>query len=267
MLPDLHLHTYFSADSGCPPESQISRALELGLPEICFTDHMDIGFALPDGKPFTFDPDRYFSELLPLRDACESRLRVGIGVELGLDPAHESEVRAVPQAAPYDYVIGSVHEIDGMDPYYPEYFEKWGEDPGTVRYFETCLSRIRLFCDFDAFGHLDYVLRYRTRPMEGYPDVVFDLIDAVLEELIKKGKALEVNSAGIRKGLGFPNPHAAVIRRYLEKGGRMITVGSDAHAAKDLGADFSVLKALLLSCGVRETVSFRKRRPVFLPLE
>lgn len=41
-----------------------------------------------------------------------------------------------------------------------------------------------------------------------------DEIDEILKHLISHGKGLEMNMAGMKYGLGFPNPHPDVIRRY-----------------------------------------------------
>ena len=40
-----------------------------------------------------------------------------------------------------------------------------------------------------------------------------DEIDAILKKLIDMGKALEMNTAGLKYGLGFPNPHPDVLKR------------------------------------------------------
>lgn len=48
MYYDFHLHTSFSSDSQAPMESMIQRGIALGLPGICFTEHMDLDF--PPGE-------------------------------------------------------------------------------------------------------------------------------------------------------------------------------------------------------------------------
>ena len=41
MYYDYHMHCNFSEDSKTPMEDMINRSIELGLKEICFTDHVD----------------------------------------------------------------------------------------------------------------------------------------------------------------------------------------------------------------------------------
>ena len=44
MLADYHVHTNFSPDSDYPMQQVIEDAIELGLDEICITDHIDFGY-------------------------------------------------------------------------------------------------------------------------------------------------------------------------------------------------------------------------------
>ena len=41
MIYDCHLHTEFSGDSNTPISLQIEKAIELGMKEMCITDHHD----------------------------------------------------------------------------------------------------------------------------------------------------------------------------------------------------------------------------------
>ena len=75
-----------------------------------------------------------------------------------------------------------------------------------------------------------------------------------------------INTAGIRKQLGHPNPHPDILRRYRELGGTLVTMGSDAHKPFALGFAFDTAKDLLKSCGFTHTVYFEKRNPVFVKL-
>lgn len=73
--------------------------------------------------------------------------------------------------------------------------------------FREILENVEAVKDFDALGHLDYVVRYGIHQAAEYSYRKFsDEIDAVLKKLIAEGKGLEMNLAGIKYGLGFPNP-------------------------------------------------------------
>ena len=96
--------------------------------------------------------------------------------------------------------------------------------------------------------------------------LVRDLIDEILQVLIMKNKALEVNSGGFKYGLNQPNPRLEILKRYRELGGHRITLGSDAHKPEQLGIGFEETKRLLKSCGYDTLTIFKKRTPIELPL-
>ena len=105
-----------------------------------------------------------FSDYLPymerLRQRYAGRIRVNVGVELGLQLRVRPELEALANSLKVDYLIGSSHFVDGQDPYFPEFFEGKSENEAYGRYFQVTLERIRAMDCFDAFGHLDYIVRY-----------------------------------------------------------------------------------------------------------
>ena len=92
------------------------------------------------------------------------------------------------------------------------------------------------------------------------------MIDEIFHLLLAKGKGIEVNTAGIKYGLGHTNPQEKVLKRYRELGGEIITVGSDAHETKHLAYAFEGIPELLRKCGFRYYTEFRKRKPEMIPL-
>ena len=278
MLCDCHLHTEFSGDSDAPVRTQADRAVSLGMRAVCFTDHDDYDAWSPDGKQeFILDWDAYFRAMPMFREEYEGRLKILTGVELGLQLHIKSylDERMEQYGDLIDYRIGSSHFVDGIDLYYPDYFKLSPyTDPDELEreryrhYFEATLRRLEAYDCYEAVGHLDYVVRYgpnRNRKFT-YKDYA-DVIDPILEVLIRKDKALEVNTGGFKYGLGHPNPHEDIIRRYKELGGKLITVGSDAHAPEHVGFEFARTAEILKSCGFREYAVFEKKKPVLLPVE
>lgn len=154
---DLHAHTSFSSDSEEPMENALSAMVEKGLKTVCFTEHMDMDY--PGGE-FLLDAAAYRSRLVELREEFRGRIEVLFGVELGLMDYLAPRLREYVGAWDFDFVIGSSHLVDGIDPYYPEYFEKYDDHNGILRYFESILANIRAFDGFDVYGHLDYIVRY-----------------------------------------------------------------------------------------------------------
>lgn len=280
MLSDTHIHTCFSADSETPVNLQIERAISLGMKQICITDHYDCGWLNAEGKEeYAADLVSYFPALREAREKYRGKIEVLIGIELGLMLRMKEKLQETVKsyAEDLDYVIGSSHYIEEMDPYDRAFFEmgplagspdeKTREKERYLLYFrETCERLSALDC-YDSCGHLDFVVRYgpnqdRYYSYESYADV----IDPILEILIKKDKALEINTGAFHYGMKNPNPPEAVIRRYREMGGKLITVGSDAHVPGFVGDGFRRISELLRNCGFTEYCIYKKRKPVFLPL-
>ena len=116
-------------------------------------------------------------------------------------------------------------------------------------------------------GHIDYVVRYGAHKAEQYGYTEYaDILDAILRRVIEDGRGIEVNTAGLQKGLGFPNPHYDVIRRYRQLGGEIVTVGSDAHAPEQIGSNFCLIEDFLREAGFRYRTEFKDRVPVFIQL-
>lgn len=266
MKADFHMHTSFSTDAAVSPEEMIQGAIEKGLRTICITDHMDIDFS-ENPEEFTFDTERYFECLKPLQEKFSSVIDVRIGVETGLQP-HLGEVlhRYVNQY-PFDFVIGSVHLIDGKDPYNGILFKEYSDKEAYRKAFEETITNIRSNRDFDVLGHIDYVVRYGKNQAQEYSyKENADYIDEILKHLISNGKGIELNTAGLKYGLPFAHPHPDILKRYRELGGEIITIGSDAHKPEHIAYDFPKAAKILKECGFCYYTVFKQRKPDFKSL-
>ncbi|MDO5425052.1 MAG: histidinol-phosphatase HisJ family protein [Eubacteriales bacterium] len=267
MNADFHVHSAFSADSKAPMERMVQEGIRKGLSVLCFTEHMDRDYPDDPAHAFEVDTAAYYQEWLRLREAYAGEIELRFGIELGLEPHLAQAHREYLAAWPFDYVIGSSHLVDRQDPYYPAFYEGREEAECYRRYFLSILENLNAFSNVDAYGHLDYVVRYGPNKNRDYSYAAYrDVLDEILKLLIKKDVALELNTAGFKYGLGHPNPHEDIIRRYRELGGEKVTVGSDGHAPEHLAYDFPKVKGILESCGFRYYTVFRQRKPQFLPL-
>lgn len=265
MLSDYHLHTDFSGDSTTPPRAQIEQAIQLGMTSLCITDHHDYDVDSP--IDFTMDIGSYFDVMTRLREEYRDRIDVRIGIELGLQVHLKEYFKKQVCRYPFDFIIGSTHFVNRKDPAYPEFFENRDECDAYLQYFETTLENINNLDDYDVAGHIDYIVRYGPNKAARYSYGAYrEILDSILKAIIGHGKGIECNTAGFRKGIGQPNPDAALLRRYRELGGEIITIGSDAHIPEDLGADFDRSRDLLKDCGFSYYTVFQERKPVFLSL-
>ncbi len=236
MLSDHHIHTAFSGDSSELPDAQAAAAHELGMKEICITDHHDFGSETMCSTNFILDLPAYYKAMKELQARWDGKLKINIGIELGLMARHRDVLEQTVAGWDFDYVIGSSHFIDGYDVYDRRFYEGRPESEPYRRFFESTLNRVKLFDCFDCLGHLDYVIRYGPNKNANYrPADYLDVVDEILNVLITKGKGLECNTAGFKYGLGHPHPYEELIKRYRELGGEIITVGSDSHKREQTG--------------------------------
>ena len=283
---DCHVHTSFSSDSKAAPEDQIEQAIANGLKGICITDHMDYEFPEIErsGLDFLFCPDGYFNKLRELKDKYRDSIDLLIGIELGLRNEKGcgertcNDYHRLLEAYPFDFVIGSTHCLEFTDPYYPSpYWDDKSAQDGIRTYFEAILQNIASFEEIDTLGHIDYLVRYvpevrRDNGRLGINDIYdpkdyFDITDEIYRILIERGISLEINTAGLKYGLGYSHPHTCLLRRYREFGGEMITVGSDGHKPEHICYGFDETCDMLTSLGFKYQCVYRGRKPEMLPLE
>ncbi len=266
MFWDQHMHCNFSGDSDALPEDMIKAGIAHGLSGVCFTDHLDYDYP-EEPNIFLLDFDNYFKALSDLREKYADKISVNIGIELGLQPQAAGQNLAVAEKYPFDFIIGSSHVVNHMDPYYPEFFAERNEDEAYMEYFESVLENINSCVDFDVYGHIDYVVRYGPNKNAFYTYEKFkDIIDEILTQLISKGKGIEVNTGGFKYGLGHPNPTEDIIRRYRELGGEIITMGADAHVLEYVAYEFDKTAQIIKDCGFKYYTVFKNRKAEFIPL-
>lgn len=264
---DYHLHSYFSGDSQAPMAEMIKRAVSLGFTEMCFTEHMDIGFPVSkdwSAGAFEVNTDAYLSELFKCRREFAARIKVRFGIELGLQPDLSRQIAAYAKSYDFDFIIGSTHVVNHKDPGYPSYYEGISTEEGYRAYFQEIFNSIRTFENFDIYGHIDYVIRYSKEKDTNYCyDRYADLFDRIIDVLVENGKGIEINTGGLDKGLKEQHPCTEFLRRYRKRGGEIITVGSDAHRPEDIGRHFNRAADVLKECGFGYYCTFEKRMPIF----
>ncbi len=225
---DSHIHTAMSFDSEMEAEQAIESLKKNKLGGV-FTEHYDFGYPEPD--KFVFDPDDFFQ-----RYAAHRSDTLLMGVEVGMAAGFSSEAAALTKKHPFDYVIGSIHVVEGMDIYYPEFYEGRSKLETYSAYLHAMELCIGEYTDIDALGHIDYIARYA--PYEN-PEIWLEgelksAIDRVLKAVIEKDWALEFNTRRIRSEKDF-DAVLPIYQRFYELGGRHFTVGSDAHGPDAIG--------------------------------
>lgn len=261
---DYHMHSHVSFDTESAPADMLRAAEKAGLREICFTDHYDFN-DINRSETNLFTIEEYKNAYGSL---SSERVKIRRGVEFGLTPWNQGEMKALLSSYNFDFVIGSVHYALGCDPYYEDFWRGLDSaDKAFEKYLSHMLTCVKAHTDFDVLGHLNYVCRYVCRSPHGleskylhYEDFR-DICDEIFRELIAKGKGIEINTSGYDDyGEFIPSP--AFVRRFRELGGEIITVGSDAHFPSRVGERVS--GAIEMAKDIFGYVcTFENRKPIF----
>ena len=255
-LMDYHMHSEYSADCNAPLRAQLEAARAAGITELCFTDHVDF-----DGSGLT-------PANLVARDAAIDALRADfphITIRRGAEVSLQSEAAAQAALAHckgrnLDFIIASVHVVDGVDAYYPEFFRGRTQAENYARYLAFAAKVLPTNPVFSVLGHYDFCAKfapYAERSVRyAHAEGAFD---SIFRYLAQEGKGMEINTSAWRDG---PAWGLDVLRRYRELGGEFITIGSDAHAPNRVGRRLGEALDLARAAGIPYVASFEGMKPI-----
>lgn len=264
-LADYHVHSRISPDSAAPMADVAKAAVNEGLDELCFTDHVQPVVVGTDTRIPSYDWAALLAEFDLARAVMGGQIDLRLGIELGdaeMDLPHTEKI--LEDMPPLDFIIGSVHMLP----------ENWGctnlylysprDDTeafmGIAAYLEEARALVE-WGQFSVMGHLTLPLRYLNEnhgfhlTFDRFEDEVRD----ILQILISKGLGIELNT---NRG-NTPLPDAKWLKLYRSLGGEIITLGSDAHRAGMVGCHIREGQALLRECGFKRFCTFRKMEPVW----
>lgn len=256
---DFHMHSHFSADCTTPMEDMVNGAIQKGMTEICFTEHID--YEYPDPSIiFEVDLTLYENELNRLRELYGQHIKIRKGIEIGVQPHVLQRYDQLMIQNTFDFVICSMHTTDRKSLHYKEIFHGRTVTEAFQLYYDEYLACIKAFKQFNVLGHVDLVKRYADEPS---PDLFHDQLRLIFQELIPYGKGIEVNTSGPRYGLDHALPSRDVLELYKQCGGEIITLGSDAHRVREIGDHFHQSLLQLQDIGFRYITTFDQQEPTF----
>ncbi len=284
MLADYHVHTEFSDDSHEPMEEQVKRAIALGLEELCFTDHVDYGIKKDwaegnieyrggDGmgtpadslEPLAnVDYPAYFEKFRRLKQefAPEIALRCGLefGVQAGTISRYEELFARYEQDL--DFILLSIHQVENKEFWNQAFQEGRTQQEYNERYYQEMYDVIKAFKHYSVLAHVNLISRYDKQGK--YPfAAVRDMAAEILKLAIADGKGIELNTSSWHYGLDDTMPSRDILRLYKDLGGRIITIGSDAHSTKYLADHLQEAREILENeIGFAKIYTFEHGEPV-----
>ncbi|MEO0226134.1 MAG: histidinol-phosphatase HisJ family protein [candidate division WOR-3 bacterium] len=168
------------------------------------------------------------------------------------------------EARPWDYIIGSVHWIQGWGFDFPDRIQTWqNKDLLQIydQYFALVADAVRSRL-FDVIGHLDLIKIFGHYP-RGF---VNEKALAVINLLASSKMSIEINTAGLRRPVREIYPALNLIIESTRLG-ISFTLGSDAHTPEDVGRDFDRAFELMKSAGIDRVATYQGRKKELLPLK
>jgi histidinol-phosphatase (PHP family) len=263
---DYHVHSTFSVDCNIPIEASCRAAIAAGVSELAITDHVDHVPADP-GCGF-YRPDDYLCEIDRVRDVFAGELTVLRGIEVDYNDSTVDEVERFIEkhGGNYDFVIGSVHYLSDGSMIFPDYFAGRTLDDIFLPYLDQ-VERAVVTGWFDSIGHLDLPKRYAPKTHRDYDPFRYrERLLPIFDRMIANGVGFEINTSGLRQTPRTSMPGPAIVRWYVERGGTIITTGSDSHAAQTVGAGVTKTLDMLTLCGIDSVASFRNRTATLVPI-
>jgi histidinol-phosphatase (PHP family) len=262
MKANYHTHCVYCDGTGTP-EDYVKASIGQGLAAVGFSCHAP----LPFSNVFTMALDRlpeYVETVQALKGRYAGEICVLLGLEVDFVPGLEP-FQAAFSAFDLDYTIGSIHYVDrdeNGDPWAIDAEEAifvngingvyGGNGRTAVERYYALIRRMVQETRHDIVGHFD-VIKKNNRAGQCFSEEAAwyaAAVDETLDLIAGKSRIVEVNTAGIRKGVGlYPSP--AILKKCKDFK-VPLTINSDAHHPADLVAHYSEVRDLLLSIGYKE---------------
>jgi len=256
---DYHMHSNFSADCDTPMEATIESAINKGLTEICFTEHIDYDYPDPT-IVFDVDLKKYNEKIVQLQNKYKDVITIKKGIEIGVQPYLLERYNELLNKETFDFIICSMHTTNKQGLHSGDFFKERTPEEAYRLYYEELLYCVKHFDHYSVLGHIDLVKRYQAlNSNENFHDILKEIFTII----IQKGKGIEVNASGFAYGLGSAMPSEDILKLYYDCGGEIITIGSDAHKPEHVAHRFSEIIDLLEAIGFKYIATFESLQPKF----
>lgn len=247
-LSDMHVHTKYCNHAVGEMEDYVLSAINKGFRLIGFSEHIETARYhrknwLDKGELLI-----YHNEGLMLREKYKEKIKILIGIEVGLDPENYDTTNRLISLKPWDYVGLSHHYLYYNDKCInfastvPEEINKVKEsglNALTSRYFQNLLDGIQKISRKDFLFHFDL-------PKKSHPDLIFStsdlhIIDEIIDLAAKMDIGFEINSCGFDTLCRSQFPGDSILKKILAAKINVV-IGSDSHAPEQIGRHFEKIK-------------------------
>ena len=249
---DQHVHSSFSFDSNENLENYINVCNEN---DMITTEHLDFENPIINYKDSLFDYLKYVGQIKNLNKKYSNKFFLGI--EIGYTPNSEKRIEDFLKDKNFNLKLLSIHQNGNYD-YMCVNKKLISLEVLIQEYFEQMIQALESSIEFNVLAHFEYGLRMIDISVTDFDNLASVFLNKIIELIVKKEIAFEVNTKSMYK-YKKENLYNYMIEKYIKKGGRLFTLGSDAHNIKEYAYKFDEAKNFLLSKNIKEIILFKDK--------
>ena len=249
---DQHVHSNFSFDSNEELENYINVS---NKNDIVTTEHLDFANPIINYEDSSIEYLKYIEEITSLNKKYSNKFFSGI--EIGYTPNSEKRIEDFLKDKNFNLKLLSIHQ-NGLFDYMCVNKKLISLEAFIQEYFEQMIQALESSIEFNVLAHFEYGIRIVDISVTDFDSLASKFLNKIIELIVKKEIAFEVNTKSIYK-YKKENLYSYMIEKYLKKGGKLFTLGSDAHNIKDYAYRFDEARKFLLARNVKEIILFKDK--------
>ena len=249
---DQHVHSNFSFDSNEDLENYINVS---NKNDIVTTEHLDFANPIINYEDSSINYLKYIEEIDSLNKKYSNKFFSGI--EIGYTPNSEKRIEDFLKDKNFNLKLLSIHQ-NGLFDYMCVNKKLISLEALIQEYFEQMIQALESSIEFNVLAHFEYGIRIVDISVTDFDSLARKFLNKIIELIVKKEIAFEVNTKSMYK-YKKENLYSYMIEKYLKKGGKLFTLGSDAHNIKDYAYKFDDARKFLLERNVKEIILFKDK--------
>jgi len=249
---DQHVHSNFSFDSNEALENYINVS---NKNDIVTTEHLDFANPVINYEDSSINYLKYIEEIDSLNKKYSNKFFSGI--EIGYTPNSEKRIEDFLKDKNFNLKLLSIHQ-NGIYDYMCVNKKLISLEALIQEYFEQMIQALESSIEFNVLAHFEYGIRIIDISVIDFDSLASKFLNKIIELIVKKEIAFEVNTKSMYK-YKKENLYSYMIEKYLKKGGKLFTLGSDAHNIKDYAYKFDEARKFLLERNVKEIILFKDK--------
>ena len=249
---DQHVHSNFSFDSNEALENYINVS---NKNDIVTTEHLDFANPVINYEDSSINYLKYIEEIDSLNKKYSNKFFSGI--EIGYTQKSEKKIEDFLKNKNFNLKLLSIHQNGNYD-YMCVNKKLISLEVLVKEYFEQMIQALESSIEFNVLAHFEYGLRMIDISVIEFDNLASVFLNKIIELIVKKEIAFEVNTKSMYK-YKKENLYSYMIEKYLKKGGKLFTLGSDVHNIKDYAYKFDEARKFLLTRNAKEIILFKDK--------